>query len=196
MKAIKQVKLSLNKQAQVVVTADIHMKSEQDPDDVYFVMFNILHDPLRLVVATVGDFVGLLSASQNLSEAQSESVLMNDPEKFMQLVLGDQVGMFAAAEEKVKVVLDSQKNADMARAVVASMINQGMYHQVSNYYLPGQTDPVVKNQEVPTKELMADLHQMLGIIKEWEGFDLREFLIKQGADPQQVDQMLLGVDSQ
>jgi hypothetical protein len=196
MKAIKQVKLSLNKEAQVVVTADIHMKSEQDPDDVYFVMFNILHDPLRLVVATVGDFVGLLSTSQNLSESQSESVLMNDPEKFMQLVLGDQVGMFAAAEEKVKVVLDSQKNADMARAVVASMINQGMYHQVSNYYLPGQTDPVVKTQEVPTKELMADLHQMLGIIKEWEGFDLREFLIKQGADPQQVDQMLLGVDSQ
>ena len=71
-----------------------------------------------------------------------------------------------------------------------------MYHQVNNYYLPGQTDPVVKTQEVPTKELMADLHQMLGIIKEWEGFDLREFLIKQGVDPQQVDQMLLGVDSQ
>lgn len=189
MEKIKQVKLSLNKDAQVVVTADIHMKSAQDPDDVYFVMFNILHDPLRLVVATVGDFVGLLSAGQNINIKQSESVLLNEPEQFMQMVLSDQTRLFAAAEEKVKVVLNTQKNADMARAVITSMINHGFYHQVSNYYVA--EEKIVKTQEVPTKELMADLHQMLSIVKEWENFDLREFLIKQGADPKQVDELLL-----
>jgi len=50
MKQIKNVKLSLNKEAEVVVTADIVMEGPDDPDDVYFVMFNILHNPLRLVV--------------------------------------------------------------------------------------------------------------------------------------------------
>jgi|GEM_PF-1575119 hypothetical protein len=194
MKTIKQVKLSLNKSAQVVVTADIHMKSAEDPDDVYFVMFNILHDPLRLVVATVGDFVGMLSEGQNITIPQSQSVLVNDPEKFMQMVLGDQARVFASAEEKVKVVLNSQKNADMARAVIASMINNGLYHQVSNYHVNGEV--IVKTQEVPTKELMADLHQMLDIVKQWEDFDLREFLIKQGADPSQLDEILSAEGSQ
>jgi len=189
MKAIKRVKLSLNKAAEVVVTADIEMRSEQDPDDVYFVMFNILHDPLRMVVATVGNFCGILSEAHSLTLEQSEALLQAEPERFMQLVLGDQVRLFGSAEEKVKVVLDSQKNADMARAVVASMINNGKYHQVSNYYI-GSNDPVVKVQEVPTKELLPDLHQMLNIIKEWENFDLREFLIKQGANPSDVDAML------
>ena len=28
------------------------------------------------------------------------------------------------------------------------------------------------------------------IIKDWEGFDLKEFLVKQGVDPAQVDAML------
>jgi len=77
----------------------------------------------------------------------------------------------------------------MARAVVTSMINNGKYHQVSNYRV-GAAEPVVKVQEVPTKELLPDLHQMLNIIKEWEDFDLREFLIKQGANPAEVDAML------
>jgi hypothetical protein len=189
MKAINKVKLSLNRDAEVVVTADIEMRSEQDPDDVYFVMFNILHDPLRMVVATVGNFCGLLAEAQNLTLEQSEELLKAEPERFMQLVLSDQARLFGAAEEKVKVVLDSQKNADMARAVVTSMINNGKYHQVSNYRV-GAAEPVVKVQEVPTKELLPDLHQMLNIIKEWEDFDLREFLIKQGANPAEVDAML------
>jgi len=99
--------------------------------------------------------------------------------------------LFGAAQEKVKVELSTQKNADLARAVVASMINKGKYHQVSNYLVAGQ-EPVAKHQEVPTKELMADLNQMLMIIKDWEGFDLKEFLVKQGVDPAQVDAMLEG----
>jgi len=138
--------------------------------------------------------VGMLSEGQNITIQQSQSVLVNDPEKFMQMVLGDQNRVFASAEEKVKVVLNSQKNADMARAVIASMINNGLYHQVSNYHVNGEV--IVKTQEVPTKELMADLHQMLDIVKQWEDFDLREFLIKQGADPSQLDEILSAEGSQ
>ena len=44
MKRIKNVKLSLNNEAEVVVSADIEMNGTDDVDDIYFVMFNILHN--------------------------------------------------------------------------------------------------------------------------------------------------------
>jgi hypothetical protein len=37
---------------------------------------------------------------------------------------------------------------------------------------------------------------MLDIVKQWEDFDLREFLIKQGADPSQLDEILSAEGSQ
>ena len=47
MEKITKIKLSLNNEAEVVVVADIKMHGKEDTDDVYFVMFNILHNPLR-----------------------------------------------------------------------------------------------------------------------------------------------------
>ena len=60
MDRINSVKLGLNNDMEVVVTADIQMKSENDTDDVYFVMFNILDAPLRFVVATASNFEDFL----------------------------------------------------------------------------------------------------------------------------------------
>ena len=77
----------------------------------------------------------------------------------------------------------------MARAVVASMIDKGFYWQQSNYQVDGiVSEP--KMQQVPTKELSLDLDQMLKIIKQWETFDLRDFLMEQGATKEQVDAMM------
>jgi len=188
MEKITKVKLSLNNNAEVVVVADIKMHGKEDTDDVYFVMFNILHNPLRFVVATVGDFAGIL-LKQGHSKANVLDWLNNDPEKFMGNVLSDQEILFSEAKEKVRVILDSQKNAMMARAVVASMIDNGFYWQHSNYSVNGVVSEP-KIQQVPTKELMLDLNQMLEIIKQWETFDLREFLISQGATKEQVDAMM------
>jgi hypothetical protein len=77
----------------------------------------------------------------------------------------------------------------MARAVVASMIDNGFYWQHSNYSVNGVVSEP-KIQQVPTKELMLDLNQMLEIIKQWETFDLRDFLMAQGATKEQVDAMM------
>ena len=77
----------------------------------------------------------------------------------------------------------------MARAVVVSMIDKGFYWQQSNYKVDGVVSEP-KMQQVPTKDLMLDLDQMLNIIKQWETFDLREFLLKQGATKEQVDAMM------
>ena len=188
MEKIKKVKLSLNSEAEVVVVADIKMHGKTDTDDIYFVMFNILHNPLRFVVATVGDFAGIL-LQQGHSKTQVLDWLTNNPEEFMSKVLNNQEVLFGAAKEKVRVMLDAQKNANMARAVVASMIDKGFYWQQSNYWVDGvMSEP--KMQQVPTKELMLDLNQMLNIIKSWETFDLREFLMEQGATKEQVDNMM------
>lgn len=188
MEKITKVKLSLNSNAEVVVVADIKMHGKEDTDDVYFVMFNILHNPLRFVVATVGDFAGIL-LKQGHSHDQVLDWLNNDPEKFMHNVLSNQEVLFGEAKEKVRVILDAKNNAMMARAVVASMIDNGFYWQHSNYSVNGVVSEP-KIQQVPTKELMLDLNQMLEIIKQWETFDLRDFLMSQGATKEQVDAMM------
>ena len=126
---------------------------------------------------------------QGHSQTQVLDWLNNDPEKFMNKVLSNQEVLFGEAKEKVRVILDSQKNAMMARAVVASMIDKGFYWQQSNYQVDGiVSEP--KMQQVPTKELSLDLDQMLKIIKQWETFDLRDFLMEQGATKEQVDAMM------
>ena len=60
MKSISDVRLGFKDQ-EVLVTADIDMV-EGDLDDLYFVMFNILDNPLRFVVAVAGNFVDFLVA--------------------------------------------------------------------------------------------------------------------------------------
>ena len=188
MKKIKKVQLALNKETEAVVTADIVMHGETDTDDIYFVMFNILHNPLRFVVATVSDFAGILQ-KQGHSRSQVLTWLKNDPEEFMKRVFEDQHGLFENAEEKVRVMLNSPENAMMARAVVTSMIDKGYYWQHSNYQVMGnETTPKV--QKIPTTELLLDLTNMLDIIKDWENFDLGKYLLSHGASKEEVDALL------
>ena len=55
MKEIKNVKLGVNPTNMVVtVSADVVMDGLEDPDDLYLVMFNVMDDPLRLSVFTIG----------------------------------------------------------------------------------------------------------------------------------------------
>jgi len=53
MEKIGKTRLTMSKDATVNVYADIYMKSQEDVDDLYFVMFNILSDPLRLSLCIV-----------------------------------------------------------------------------------------------------------------------------------------------
>jgi hypothetical protein len=126
---------------------------------------------------------------QGHSEAKIQHWLKTDPQEFMQQVIGNQEILFESAEEKVRVMLDSKNNAMMARAVVASMINNGFYWQHSHYTINGNRHEP-KIQKVPTIELLADLNQILDIIKIWDTFDLKEFLMSQGATAEQVDALL------
>jgi hypothetical protein len=85
-----------------------------------------------------------------------------------------------SSEEKVKVVLDSQRNADMARMVITSLLQNGYYEQITTYIIPG-AEPIVSTQKVPTESLAAELKVMLDISKKWDGFDLDTYIAGMGA---------------
>ena len=54
MKSIRNVKVCFNKKAEVLVVADVDMKSEDDVDSLFLCFFTILNPPLRLSVITAG----------------------------------------------------------------------------------------------------------------------------------------------
>lgn len=173
MKEVKDVKLGI-KDGDVVVTATVDMKSGDDRDDLYFVMFNILNDPLRLVVAVSSNFADFL-VTQGYRQSDIESWLQNDVQQYLQCVVKHQVEIMANATERIKISLDSQQNADQARLVVATMLSKGYFKQVTVYNTPGAEEPDIKIQNVPTKDMARDLQIMLEVIKNWENFDYETF---------------------
>jgi hypothetical protein len=174
MKAIKDVRLGFKDQ-EVLVTADIDMESE-DKDDLYFVMFNILDNPLRFVVAVAGNFVDFLE-SKGYQRQELKLWLEKNPQKYLESIVQHQVEIMQSAKERVKVTLDSQANADQARLVVTSMLAKGHFNQISTYRFPDGTDDS-KLQKVPTKDMERDLGVMLEVIKDWDNFDYDTFMAK------------------
>lgn len=189
MEQIVSVKLGLNSDMEVVVTSDVQMKSAEDRDDVYFVMFNILDDPLRFVVATSSNFEAFLTQKGH-SQTQLNEWLFDNPDKFLEAIVEHQIEVMQNGVERVKVSLDSQQNADMARTVILSMIDKGYFINVSNYHVPGASEPVQRIQKVPTTELMNDFTMMLDVVKSWEGFDFAEYLRGKGVSEEQIQQMV------
>lgn len=172
MKAIRDVRLGFKDQ-EVLVTADIDMETE-DLDDLYFVMFNILDNPLRFVVAVAGNFVDFLE-SKGHPRSDLKLWLKKNPQKYLETIVQHQVEIMQSAKERVKVQLNSQANADQARLVVTSMMAKGHFNQISTYRFPDGTEDS-KLQKVPTKDMEKDLSVMLEVIKDWENFDYDSFM--------------------
>ena len=173
MNTISDVKLGFSKSTEVMVTATVDM-NDGDKDDLYFVMFNILDEPLRFVVAVAGNFRDFL-ITKGHSEVEINQWLESTPEKYLQEIAKYQVEIMQDATERVRIPLDSQQNADQARLVVTSMIAQGYFKQISMYHFPtGEEEPKV--QRVPTKDMSQDLQIMLEVIKNWEDFNYEDFM--------------------
>ena len=190
MENVKKVKLGLNAEMEVVVTAEVNMKDKSDLDDVYFVMFNVLDTPLRFVVSTAGNFTEFLMERGTDQSEINKWFADETPDKFLEEVVKHQTDILIHSDEKVRVVLDSQKNADLARVVVSSMIEKGYFVNITNYTIPGVEEPVLKIQQVPTESLFQDFATMLEVIKEWENFDFEEFLRAKGVPEETITQML------
>ena len=173
LKEVRDVKLGI-KDGDVVVTATVDMKSPDDRDDLYFVMFNILDDPLRLVVAVASNFADFL-VSQGYRANDIESWLANDIQQYLKVVVKHQADIMANATERIRIPLATQQNADQARLVVTTMLAKGYFKQVTIYNIPGASEPDIKIQDVPTKDMSRDLNIMLEVIKNWENFDYETF---------------------
>jgi membrane carboxypeptidase/penicillin-binding protein PbpC len=172
LKQISDVKLGF-KDNEVIVTAVVDM-DHNDKDDLYFVMFNILDDPLRFVVAVAGNFVDFL-VSKGYNREEIDRWLSKDPQKYLEGIVQHQVEIMQSANERVKVVIDNQASADQARMVVTSLLAKGHFNQVTTYRFPDGTEDN-KLQKVPTGDMARDLKIMLEIIKDWENFDYNEFM--------------------
>jgi hypothetical protein len=176
MEKIGKTKLTMNKEMQVVVYADVYMQNENDADDLYFVMFNILADPLRLSLCVVSEFFDYLVSHTEITEAELNKMLKQDPEAYLMLVQNNYTGMVEhSAAEKVKIKLDNKVSADQARAIVTSLLAKREFKQVTTYKIPGK-DPFIREQIVDTTPLKGELTIMLDIIKKWNGFDLETYM--------------------
>ncbi len=174
MKEIKRVKLGVNKEAVVVVSSEVEMKSKDDTDEAYIIMFNIIGDPLRLGIIVVGNMLDKAKENTNLNEAQLEKLMETDPEKYLQAAMKDPEKIFESAQEMVKIVLDSEKKAAQARLILASMIDNEHYMQRTRYVFEGE-EIAVKEQRIETEELVLQLKAMIEIVKQWETFDMEEY---------------------
>lgn len=181
MDTISNVKMALNESQEVVVAADVTMKDKKDIDDLYFVMFNILADPLRFSVCTTGDFTTLIANATGSTPEKMQKLMAEDGLKFMQKVGENQMVIMTAAEERLKIPLSSTAAANQARSVLTSMISKGYFNQITVYHVPGESEPQVRGQKVPIEGMLPDLQQMLGIVKEWETFDGDAFIAEQKA---------------
>jgi len=172
MKKIGKVKLGLNNDFEVLIESDIEMNGKEDLDDLYFVMFNVMNNPLRLSIITVGNLIDLAKKNSGLGDAELMKLLENDPEKYVMIALGDGSKVMEEGIEKIKIPLDSQENANKARIIVSSMMEKGYFIQKSNYIVNGEM--VRREQNVETENMLPQLNIMLEIIKRWNDLDIDE----------------------
>ena len=146
---------------------------KKDKDDLYLVMFNIMDEPLRLSLFTIGGLYDLVKKNTNMGKEQIIEILKNNPEKYIQYALQNVEELGDKGTENIKIVLDNEKNATKARMVLSSMIENKIYRQKSKYDTKGEI--IEKEQEVDTEPLIPQLKMMLEIVKRWETFNLEEF---------------------
>ena len=174
MKKIDGVKLGLDsKTMEVVVSADITMNSKDDWDDLYITMFNVMDEPLRLALFTVGNLKEMVKTNTDISESQAKALATSNPEEYISSAIQNPDLLGTYGSENVKVPLDSEANAKKARIVLSSMVEKGYYIQKSTYHYNGEE--VSKQQKIETDALAMQLKMMLEIVKRWDGFNVDDF---------------------
>ena len=173
MKSINNIKLGVvPKTMEVTVNSDVLMKDKDDFDDLYVVMFNIMDEPLRLSLITIGNLSSILE-DNGKSKTEIKTLYESSPEKYLTEALSNTESFDKYAKENIRILLDSKENAQKARLIISSMIQHKYYTQNTNYIFDDET--MNKEQKVDTTELIPQLKLMLEIIKQWDTFDVKEF---------------------
>ena len=175
MKEITQIKLGINRNAEVTVIADIQMTEDSDLDSLFLCFFTILTPPLRLSVITTGCLNDHLAKIYNQDISAIDKLMHENEEMYGSMIQQSTEELLTYGEEQNKVVLDSVKNSESASALMASMLKCGYYIQKTRYHFP--TAPTQKQeQKVDISQLKPAFKTMLDVCKRWNDPTLHEEL--------------------
>jgi len=170
MKQIRSVKLAMNKNADVIMLADVEMGAN-DIDSLFLCYFTILTPPLRMSVLTSGQLVEKLSVIMNVDKAVLLNLLQNNPEEYAKYVQNYTNELIAQADEQSRIVLDNDDSANQGRALIASILKSGYYLQKTKFHFP---DGTVQEQEqkINIKGMEQTFRAMLDICKNWRDVEV------------------------
>ena len=175
MKQINQVKLGFNKKAEVIVVADIQMKTDSDLDSLFLCFFTILHPPLRLSVITTGSLNDHLSTLYKQDVSAIDKIMEDNEEMYGSMIQQSTEQLLTFGEEQNKIILESAAKAEQASALLTSMLKHGYYIQKTRYHFP--TAPTQKQeQKVDISTLKPAFKTMLEFCKRWNDPTLHEEL--------------------
>jgi hypothetical protein len=170
MKQIRSVKLAMNKNADVIMLADVEMGAN-DIDSLFLCYFTILTPPLRMSVLTSGQLVEKLSVIMNVDKSVLLNLLQNNPEEYAKYVQNYTNELIAQADEQSRIVLDNDDSANQGRALIASILKSGYYLQKTKFHFP---DGTVQEQEqkIDIKGMEQTFRAMLDICKNWRDVEV------------------------
>tara|TARA_R110000824_G_scaffold77072_2_gene195047 strand:+ start:2253 stop:2768 length:516 start_codon:yes stop_codon:yes gene_type:complete len=167
MKQINSVILGMNKNADVVLVADVEMGGEDDIDTLFLCYFTILADPLRLSVITTGQLIDKLGVILNRNTEDMKQLMIQSPNDYAQLVQENTETLMDSGVEQTRIMLDSDETANQGRALIASILNSGQYLQKTRFHFADGTTQE-QEQKVPIKGMESTFKTMLEICKNWE----------------------------
>ena len=170
MKQIRSVKLAMNKNADVIMLADVEMGAN-DIDSLFLCYFTILTPPLRMSVLTSGQLVEKLSVIMNVDKSVLLNLLQNNPEEYAKYVQNYTNELIAQAEEQTRIVLDNDDSANQGRALIASILKSGYYLQKTKFHFPDGTVQV-QEQKIDIKGMEQTFRAMLDICKKWRDVEV------------------------
>lgn len=166
MKQIKSVKLGINKNADVVLVADVEMGGEEDIDTLFLCYFTILTEPLRLSVLTTGQLLEKISILLNRNTDEMKQMLIQNPQQYAMFIQENTEKLMESGVEQTRIVLDSDETANQGRALITSILSSGYYLQKTKFHFADGTMQE-QEQKVPIKGMEPTFKTMLEICKNW-----------------------------
>ena len=167
MKKVSSVKMGFDKKANVVLVADVDMSDENDLDSLFLCYFTILIPPLRLAVITTDCLIDKLSALLGKNTATIERMIQENPQQYAMLIQQNTERLMEFGVEQSRIELNNDKSAQEARALVASIIQNGYYIQKSRFHFPNG-EVKTQDQEVPIGGMEQTFKAMLEVCKNWK----------------------------
>jgi len=167
MKQIKSVKLGMNKNADVVLVADVEMGGEGDIDTLFLCYFTILAEPLRLSVLTTGQLLEKISVICGVGVEEMKQLMLDNPTQYATLIQENTEVLMDSGVEQTRIMLDNNENANQGRALITSILNSGFYLQKTRFDF-GNGDIQEQEQKVPIKGMEPTFKAMLEICKKWD----------------------------